>query len=82
MSLLVIVKLIMLIVLSFNKGYKMEQKARKNWYKIALNKNLGFYTCGQYGGNVLYKVIGLVTRDTKYEGYSRYKAIKTIEQYI
>ena len=54
---------------------------RKNWYQIALNKNLGFYTYSQINNPPIYKVINLVTRILIYEGKSRYKALKIIENF-
>ena len=58
-----------------------ENKIRKNYYKIALAKNLGFYTYSQLNNYPIYKVINLVTRVLIYEGKSRYKAIKLIENF-
>lgn len=56
-------------------------KNNKNWHKIALSKNLSFLICSQLNNDPIYKVINLVTRVVLYEGKSRYKALKIIDNY-
>ena len=56
-------------------------KNNKNWHKIALSKNLSFLIYSQLNNDPIYKVINLVTRVVLYEGKSRYKALKIIDNY-
>lgn len=59
----------------------MELEKRKNWHKIALNKNLSFITYTQLNNDPIYKVLNIVTRIKLYEGKSRYLALKTINNF-
>lgn len=54
---------------------------RKNWYKIALNKNLSFLIYSQINNDPIYKIIHLVNRKVLYKGKSRYLALKIINNF-